>query len=444
MGPNTVAIPTDAVPTLRGVNEALDLYSGELLVSQGSKSETLLGVVRWKWLPTPRIQYEFSDDSPAAFEWDISEDFEVEIPDAAGSEDFEPVIEDDSESSASQGSYVRVEGYLKPKTFGSSSGYKSVLFQIPNMPEVYGHWLSSEKKQWKGRLVYEAGEWEVVIDSRRDRNVIHRELRKFGGYGVTHTAKLSRRDGALMAESDVFDAFTLIRCVLSLAFGRKITPILGVGLDEAGQIMWRDWRVFAVQSWSGAHQMIDETGYSSLGDLFKKFGSLWSDEFTKELLSNSVHYYLECLDPTPVNLAVSAGQAGLELLAYEKQVDKDKVKTSKQYKSQTAAENIAELLAAYGIDDQIPATCSKLTAAASKVDPKCKNGPEIVTRMRNGVIHLSRTKPKFETDAWIDCWQLVSKYLALSILGRVDYEESYRDPLDTNKHVGAVTKVPWA
>ncbi|WP_157847688.1 hypothetical protein [Streptomyces violens] len=438
MTPNEAANAIQADPPLGAANEPLLLHAGELVVTQDGQRFPVEGVIRWEWLPTPQITYEFSTDSPELNTWDITEEFTVEIPDTVtiGSE----ILSDNEDSKP----LLRASGRMKNTTVGTGEDIRRVTFHVPNMPDVNGHWLSEPGgRSWNGRLAFRAADWMFILDSRPDRRAIRDQLRDRGGYATTHTGELTRHDSTPMSQEEISSAFHLLRCVLSFSFGRQITPCLGLGFNSGGEVAWRDWRVFHIRPWSGAHRLVDETRYSDLADIFSLVGDLWSDEFSRDLLSNAVHYYLEANDPMPVNIAVSAGQAALELMAYEKLVEENRTLTSSQYKSAAAHENISALLRTYSIDGQIPAILSRLKSAASGANPPCLTGPEVLTRMRNGVIHPSRHKQKFSTDAWVEAWELTCQYVSLAILGRIGFNGSYRDPVDPNKYAGVVSTVPW-
>jgi hypothetical protein len=311
------------------------------------------------------------------------------------------------------------------------------------MPWVAGDWLDNGAGQWRGRVVLQSSMWRVVLDARQDRDVVSAELSSTGGYGVIFVGELVRVDGGVLTTNEADEALTALRSCLSFAFGRHITPALTVGYDNDGALVWEDWRVFRIDPWSGAEAVIDYlVGGDDLSGLFDGFVTLWQDKFTRDLLRRAVHYYLESNDAMPVELAVASAQSGLELLAWEELVEETKSVTPEKYRKGPAAKNMQTLLASYGIDVAIPAGFTQLTAAAAR--EKCSNGPRIVTRMRNGVTHPSRQQPEFSGDEWLESWSLVRRYIILAILARVDYQGSFRDPVDAVKFAGTVVRVPWA
>lgn len=437
------ASPSSLTPTypFNAPNEPLELYSGTLTASEGDKPVAVDGTIRWAWLPTPRVTYTFTTDDPKTNGWDIGGDIQVSIPES------EPLLSGDSGSAAEDTSdawALSIDGWLKPTTRGNSSDVRQVTFFLPNVPQVHGAWIRGHGRSWNGRWSLEAGDWQFTIDERHDRIPVRQELRKSGGYAFTHVGEFTRKDGAAIPEDEISNVLHLLRCIFSFSFGRATSPALASGYDSSNSLAWVDWRVFHITPWTATSQIIDETGFADLEQIFAGFGNLWSDPFERELLSNAVSYYLECNEMNPLPLAISAGQACLELLAYERLVEEQRTFTSGQYKARSAHENISALLASYKISNTIPTELTRLSGAASSANPRCGSGPEIITRMRNGVIHPSRKKPKFSTEEWLECWQLVSSYLILSILGRASFEGSYRDPVNPVKHAGSVTKVPWA
>ncbi|MEU8700316.1 hypothetical protein AB0C61_22140 [Streptomyces sp. NPDC048680] len=364
------------------------------------------GVIKWAWLPTPRVTYSFTTDDPKTNEWNIGGDIEVSVPAS------EPLLSGDTGSATDEDTSsawaLSVDGWLKHTTRGDSSDVRRVTFFLPNVPQVNGTWIQGHGHSWNGRWSLEAGDWQFTIDERQDRIPVRKTLRQSGGYAFTHVGEFARKDGAAIPEDEISNVLHLLRCIFSFSFGRATSPALASGYDSSNSLAWLDWRVFHIAPWASASQVIDETGLADLEHIFAGFGSLWSDLFERDLLSNAISYFLQCNEMSPLPLAASAGQAGIELLAYERLVEEQQTFTPGQYKNKSAHENISALLASCKVANSIPPELTRLTGAAASANPQCGTGPEIITRMRNGVIHPSRKKPKFSTEEWLECWQLVS------------------------------------
>jgi hypothetical protein len=155
-------------------------------------------------------------------------------------------------------------------------------------------------------------------------------------------------------------------------------------------------------------------------------------------------YYLDANNANPAELAVSAAQAGLDLLAFTYLVEDHQILTEAEYgpsKKRPAHKNLADFLDANGVDTSIPQTLPNLQSVAAATG--CGNGLEILTRMRNRVIHPRRKKQKYTPDEWTDAWRLATRYLLLGILAYVGYQGTYRDPTAAQVWTGSVEWAPW-
>lgn len=427
-------IQTTHPPT--GVNEPIRLYSGNLTASSSTISFPASGEITWYWLPTPRIDYEITSSDPKVLQWDMSEELTIGIP-------GDDSAEIDTVTNGADPPTIHARARLPGITRGSKEDIRRVTFHVANMPPmIIGDELRDRKSYWRGRTILTGNGWSVILDARQDRRKIRDQLREMGGFAITHTGQLDRAGGEAFTEEEATNALRLLGCCLSFAFGRHISPSLAEGYDSSNELVWQDWRVRRISPWSTRHSIIDETRQADLVDLFLHFAGFWADPLMQNLLSHATHYYIEASDPNPVELATSTAQAGLELLAYEKLVGSGAL-SGRKYKDNSADRNMSMLLSKYSIDDAIPASLSDLNEAA-QLAPACGSGPEILTRMRNSVMHPKRNKPRYVTEAWLDAWSLARKYLILATLGRIGFQGSIRDPLDEEKHVGKVTRVPWA
>ncbi|MFE6164476.1 hypothetical protein ACFQ7F_36810 [Streptomyces sp. NPDC056486] len=417
-----------------GVNESIKLYSGNLSASSSTASFLAVGEITWCWLPTPRIDYEIASSDPEVLQWDMAEELAIGIPGGdipeidAGSGEKSPII--------------HARARLPEMSRGSKQDMRRVAFHVANMPMTMGDSLRDGGSWWRGRTMLVGNGWSIILDSRRDSKGIRDQLKEQGGFAITHTGQLQRAGGEAFAEEEANDALELLGCCLSFAFGRHIAPSLAEGYDSADQVVWQDWRARRISPWGTRHSIIDETRQSDLSDIFLHFAGFWEDYLMRDLLTHATHYYIEASDPNPIQLAASTAQAGLELLAYEKLVASGSM-SSNRYGKNHAHQNMSALLAEYSIDDSIPATLASLTQAANTPTASL-SGPQILARMRNGIMHPSREKPRYDVEAWLDAWSLARKYLILSTLGRIGFQGSIRDPIDEEKHVGKVTRVPWA
>ena len=340
---------------------------------------------------------------------------------------------------------LTMSGFIENPAIGSGGALQAVTFFVANnLTPVTGHLLvHDDSYQWTGRMALSGGGWDVELDTRREREQLRDWLKTSGGYTITHVGRLRRSDGGAFTAAQAIDGLNLLQTVLSFAAGRQVACLLPVGYDSHGAAVWSDWRMRLLDPWTGAQHVADLHYPSHWHELFARFGAIWDDKFrSEEVLYRSFRLYLDASYGSTLQLAVSTAQAGLELLAYTHLVEDHQMLSKTAYDKLDAHERLSDYLTQHLIDDSVPSTqAPALAAAAARVS--AATAPQLVVKMRNGVIHPSRTKPKFSPDEWLEARQLSLRYLLLGILAYAAYQGTYRDPLEPNKWAGTVAKVPW-
>jgi hypothetical protein len=340
---------------------------------------------------------------------------------------------------------VRLSSFIDNPAIGNGTALQSVSFFVANnLTTLLGWPVEADDDVWRGRLPLRGNGWEIDLDARREHEQLRQWLKDRGGYTVTHIGRLRRTDRSEFTPGKALDVLALLQAVLSFAAGRHVSCLLPVGYDNSGAAVWSSWRMPLLDPWSGAQQLADLHYPNHWTELFERFAAMWDDKFRSEqVLYRAFRFYLDANHGTTLQLALSTAQAGLELLAYTFLVEDQTFVSSGQYADRQAHENFSDYLTRLLIDDALDATLTpNLTAAAFRVG--CATAPELLTRMRNGVIHPSRRKPRFTANEWFEARQLALRYLILGILAYVDYQGTYRDPLDPGKWMGTVARVPWS
>jgi len=431
---------------MTGPNEPVRLYRGRLVLTVSGKTHRVPGSVRLDWLPTPRLMATAGSDAKQV----VAAGLNAML--ASGEDEGLLTLPLTAVPKPPRGparSYKRfswnTDTLMEPVVVwpGSGAVLSEVSFLMVNLPFAVGSGrLREGSRRWMGRSVLPGGVWSVTLDARPDHREVEQRLRAAGGYAITHVGLLTKADGSAFTLSEAEDALLAVRYTLSLASGRWVAPALPVGLDGNGSPVWSVWRHEVVDPYRGCHRLADPVTVGHLPALFAAVMSRWADLFEREVVKRAIHYYVEANAPDPVDLAVSTAQAGLELLAWTELVEDAQLYKAKEYKRRGAHKNLAEFLARHSISTALPGNLKALATEATKRN--CATGPEIVVRMRNGVIHPSRKKPRFATPVWIDAWRLVMHHLQLALLAYLDYQGTHRDPLSDGKLAGQVQQVPWA
>ncbi|MDQ7809393.1 hypothetical protein Q5425_37195 [Amycolatopsis sp. A133] len=450
--PNSAASPPSAPPPTAHFYPAetprgeVVVYSGALDGQSGTRFFKAEGSVSLRWSPSPAMQW--SATSP---EFDIGfdpttghlalEEIRITVPEK---HPFRvtprtPPQQDDARWNGRGPQPRIVVGTPDARDLTHAT------FLLANLPVMPVAGTLRDKSTWyAGRTVLTGANWKVTLDAPHDHQETQRDLKENGGYAATHTGRVEREDGSDFSTQDLQDVLHILRYALSLACGRWTSPILPVAYNNAAEPTWSEWASPLVSPWRTSFGLVDSHHPEQLQELFARIAAAWADPLKQEVVQRAIYYLIDANDPHPLELAVSSAQSGLELLAWSELVEDRQAHTAGTYKMLKAHESMRELLALHSIDPMFPPELTELSSVAAKLtNLSVGDGPEILTRMRNGVMHPTRTKPKFTSDEWYDAWCLARHYLQLAILGYIGYQGTHRDPAVKVHWTGQIEDVPW-
>lgn len=421
-------------------NESIRLYAGNMSISiPGEQVTTEAPGQLWlQWMPSPRVRYKVTTNQMTAVRWLMAgaDDSTIKLPQITQIPacNAEPASIDEEPSP--------IEGVFNSAMIGEQDATLSqITFHVVNFPCVIGAPLKQEGRLWRGRMSWQDDLWSVTLDARPECSQLQRKVRMDGGYIVTYTGKITRPNSENFSVPEAREILNMLRAGLSFASGRWVTPMLPVGFDIDGKAVWTDWNIYRLDAWTGSHSPLDNGHVEQYIEFFELTARAWRDPFQRQVLNSAINYFVDGNRPRPLELATSTMQAGLELMAWTELVEEHHLVSATQYRGRPAHENISDLLVRHKIDTSIPASLTALQRAADS--EQCQNGPEVITRMRNGVIHPRHGRQMHGRDAWFEAWSLSQQYLILSVLAFLRYSGSYRDPLNKDKSLGAITDVPW-
>jgi hypothetical protein len=133
-----------------------------------------------------------------------------------------------------------------------------------------------------------------------------------------------------------------------------------------------------------------------------------------------------------VEQRVMMGAAGLEHIMWQTLVLEGGM-SERQYRDQDAHEKLRRLLTDAQIPTDIDAALlpvtARLAAEQQHRQGKVLDGPDVVTQIRNRLVHLRDAQERmYRLDGLVaEVWRLTRHYLALLILHSLGYQGSYRD-----------------
>jgi hypothetical protein len=435
--------PIDLPYSWREREVPIELYTGELeVIDTAGRLARGEGAVSLDWRPQPTIRFAISDQR---VEREIEDRPRLRIPELALSAEVNL-----TSWSVTGGEIV---GAINRAPFPDTTAIYELRFLVANLPFVLGSERLWEERPmpggrtsrcaWAGRLVLEGAPWQLTLDRRSEKEIGPR-LRDMGGHEVTHTAALRRQDERPFSNAEARDALFACGHFFGLAAGRWAAPLLAIGLDEGGAIVWRDWNPPTTSPWSGALRPFDDRHPESLGEAFKSFMHAWENPLWKQPLLYGVQMYVEANGPVYAETALVLAQAALELVSWVRFVEELRQFTAQEFDrvEKRASGRLRELLEWLNVDSAIPDALEGLAKEASHHG--WADGPHAIDAMRNALIHPSKRARIEETDltARIELHDLAMWYVELALLRVIGYDGAYLNRLGI-RQAGAVEMVPW-
>ena len=272
------------------------------------------------------------------------------------------------------------------------------------------------------------------------------ELKKAGGYALTHVVEIKREDDTAFVADELQDTLRRLQHFLSFATGRWVGLAFPVAYDEEGDIAFEEWgtRVACPDHWVAGHSWFDVNHGELLGEVFPGFCTLASLPGWRERLHEVLWWYAAANERGPTittDMAIVLAQAALELLAWlhcveaKGMVSKDAFKPS----GLRASDKLRLLATSLGVPKEIPQELDKFAA----IKPKpFADAPHAISELRNATVHPD-PKRALPDGIWYQGWRLSMWYLDLIFLALCGHNGKYANRL-SKRWVGQLESVPWA
>lgn len=210
-------------------------------------------------------------------------------------------------------------------------------------------------------------------------------LQSQGGYALTHICKLERLDRSPFSVDEARDQLEAFSYYLSFARGLWLAPMLLTGFDAEGKQIFEEWSACRADSWRNTYMWF-YTDSTDLVEAFPGFMRRWQDKNWRELVQESIHWYVESNKQAGgVDGAIVLQQAALERLAWVFLVEDKRNLSADGFHKLSAADKIRQLLSHLGISLGIPNRLTNLIQLANRQN--WVDGPQAITEMRNAIVH---------------------------------------------------------
>lgn len=423
-------------------NRPLDLYTGLFEIRLSDKSIILKGDITYRWIPKNQVVFNGELMSKGFDSFPV-----------LGSQ-AELVINGDVTGSVmityiGIGSTPLLSGYLISDIL--LGGDRSItahhfLFAIPNMTNISGKEFFQKRKNGddsfkRGRISLTTKDFCVDIDPSDSITTDQKYIRHEGGYAVTHWGRLSfsKPIGFKQMKDVVFP----LSMFLSFVTGRRL-HVQYIRAIHDNKELWTDYTPYRTTAYKPVTPWYSPPFDDHYQDAWSKFYELWTnDENDRDSLTTLVYWYLL------VNTNAGEGegslimaQAALELIYNWMLLERDGLIMGKDSESINASNKMRLVLNRLGVSYEIPTPLTSLLGFC-KTDKDLCDGPAAIVRIRNTIVHSSKTKRdlarKMDKEALFDALKLSTWYIELSLLHILDFNGQY-----LNRCLDKVIYVPWA
>ncbi|MDI1243191.1 MAG: hypothetical protein PSX80_14855 [bacterium] len=430
-------------------NSSVPIYEGPVLIGPPAESIAASGTVVFRWLPTPKIVFEFltSDFN----KYHSGEEVECRI-----SSDFDPDVLHISSENMSfnpEGSQRKLSGEVAGHFYQGCEGPVSrIIFHVPNFLKTFGKqavWFKDGQPVFStGRMTLDSDKWNITIDDISDRSKAFAELKSSRGYAITHLGEVRRIDGSEFQFRDIEALLEDLGLFLSWSRGNWTAPFLHIGFQSDGKEQWKRWQAPLVDHWRVVNHWFPDHDTSNIQVAWESFRDRLNDPVWREVLLRALNWYLVCNRfEGGAEGSIIMAQAALEMLSWNRFVA-EKGSTARAFKDLAASERLRLPLNEASLPMGIPSILSALVNAAEPKRFDWEDGPHATTEIRNMLVHPTPVKlsklQRLSNDEIYQGYMLSMWYLEVTLLFYLRYEGIYYNRCKFDIHYGDTEKVPWS
>lgn len=261
-------------------------------------------------------------------------------------------------------------------------------------------------------------------------------------YRVTHQVEFAREDGSSFTPLEAQDFLGDLHYFLSFCRGRWVATSFSIAFDKEGEIGMEQWGPGRVSPWRDPSSWVDKHHGGPILELFQPFCQKLADETWKDALSHVVYWFERAkTDSAGPDGGCILLQTSLERFSWHLLVREQKLFSEKAFNKLSAASRLRLMLDALVIPSAIPPGLQQLGIYAQ---PNNLDGPEVLTFIRNRLVHPPKPTAVREKVPYYEAYCLAKWYLELAVLSVCGYKGEYSNRTRLRRWVGQVEKVPWA
>ncbi|NEQ77649.1 MAG: hypothetical protein F6K23_34330 [Okeania sp. SIO2C9] len=210
-------------------------------------------------------------------------------------------------------------GDLKePFIQGRTDDLSSVTFYITNFDFLFVKIVKCNVEEKERQVIFEYGDWHIVLAESNYPLDFEKKLEAEGGYGITHICQIKRSDGKTFDSKEGYEIINAFIYYISFLRGIWIAHLYVLGFDTQGNKILEEWRTptLKADSWQSLYYSFSRHA-TEIIDAFSGFMKKWQDETWKEVIQNSIQWYIESSKHTNgYNTSIILVHSALEKLAW--------------------------------------------------------------------------------------------------------------------------------
>jgi hypothetical protein len=369
---------------MEALNQPIPALTGPFRLT-GPEEGLLEADLVFQWSPSTAIVFDGACSVPSV-QVDLDQEWRIE-PTEANAE--VPVLVTKTSFGESP---VQCRGLVNGEMTLGSKPFDTLRFSLPDFPDYIGAPCRLGEGVTagftRGRIQVENEDGVLILDEIREVKELAKEARAGRGSVLTHVGQWIPASGS-MTPAEAEEVLSMLRLWFAFLRGAWSGLLFPQGLTQE-EVTWRQlapWIVSPskdVPTWMPTRTPLD------LAALFKGFSKRWGEDAWRSPLTTAIWWLVEANAPeTRVHTRVILAQVALELLAWVHVVETQHLHSRHDFRRLTAAGRLRALLQVCGIPLDVP---DYMDALSPVVDQDAFDGPGVVTRIRNALVHAGEAR----------------------------------------------------
>lgn len=415
-------------------NEKILIHDGNVSFINNSGQVDLQGKLMFSWLPHMAVNFYGSFPRDSQIKDFQFFDGKPKIRYGNNHEEFE--LNGLSMSLNEPKNTIEIVCRLTPPiVFGKiNKKVNRVVFELPNLRGFIGKPAASDNTAYKNRLLFNNGDYEIILDKSIKFNEISDQLYNNGGYQLVYTGQLTSLTTKTFSFSESEIILEQFAYFLQFINGNRSSALFRYGYLNKAEI-WSSYTPYEADLYKHVISWVKNSNTNYFNDLWVNFSSKWKLKKDQECLKTILHWYIEAnRNSTKLEGSIVIIQNALELLFHWIIGGTEKYVTTTDAENISAASKIGFLLARFGLSPKIPENLKALKQYEKEYH--IINGPELFISIRNCIVHPSEKKRKvldrLDTIGRYETLTLGLSYVEIILLKYLEYKGDYRNRSEEN------------